>query len=404
MRIACHCVQRLKNPIQYYAWGSRHAIADLVGREVPSSRPEAELWMGTHPKAPSHVIFNGGTVPLGDLIMQCPEDILGPEVVHRFGPNLPFLFKVLAADQPLSIQAHPNREQALKGYALENQAGLPLDAPNRNYRDENHKPEIICALTDFWGLNGFRPMDDLQRQIDGYCPSALGDFLAALQGRPPEEVLKHFFNHIMSLEGQAKTRVIDEVLNRASGGDSDASISRWVMKLAEAYPGDIGILAPIFLNLILLHPGEALYLPAGQLHAYLEGVGVELMANSDNVLRGGLTPKHIDREELMRVLRFAPQPPQILHAQTVSPSEACFHTPAEEFALVRIRVSQDVVHAAPHRHNVAILLLTAGQLVLAASHTGDKMKLVRGDCVLIPAAAGAYRLSGEAEAFLATVP
>ena len=400
----CCCVHRLKNPIQYYAWGSKYAIASFTGRDGPSPRPEAELWMGAHPKAPSIVICNGDEVGVNQLIARCPEEILGPAVVQRFGSELPFLYKILAADAPLSIQAHPNREQARQGYERENLKGVPLDAPHRNYRDNNHKPEILCALTDFWGLNGFRPLPDLQQKLNDYCPKSLGPVFAALQNASDHKTLQLFFRHMVSLRGQDLSRTIDEAVAQAQTNGGQEAVSHWLIELAGAYPGDIGILSPIFLNLIHMKPGEAIYLPAGQLHAYLKGVGVELMANSDNVLRGGLTPKHIDQKELMRVLRFEPTFPGMAEMHPVSATETRFQSPAEEFTLARIHLSQDVPHASPVQRNVEILFVTRGQLILVLDNGDQQLQLARGDSVLVPAAAGAYRLSGEAEIYRATVP
>ena len=400
----CHRVHRLKNPIQYYAWGSKRAIADLTGRATPSHRPEAELWMGTHPKAPSMVLCDDDEVALNHLIARCPEEILGPAVVQRFGAELPFLFKILAAEAPLSIQAHPNREQARQGYARENREAIPLDAPHRNYRDDNHKPEVLCALTDFWGLNGFRPLPDLQQKLNSYCPESLGRIFASLQNAPPPKALRHLFHHMMSLQGQDLSRTIDEALAQVPEENGDEPVSHWLQALSEAYPGDIGILAPLLLNLIHLKPGQAIYLPAGQLHAYLEGVGVELMANSDNVLRGGLTPKHIDREELLAVLRFEPTPPDTVDVQSISATATRFCIPAEEFTLARIHISRDTPHRSLMPRNVEILFVTQGQLMLSLDNGRQGMPLNRGDSVLIPAAAGGYRLSGTAEIYQATVP
>jgi len=400
----CHRVHRLKNPIQYYAWGSKFAIADISGRKAPSTRSEAELWMGAHPKAPSKALCDGNEMALNDLIARCPEEILGRSVVQRHGPELPFLFKLLAADAPLSIQAHPNREQARSGFERENRENVPLDAPRRNYRDANHKPEILCALSDFWGLNGFRPLSDLRQNLKCYCPDSLGKVFDAFPSTASDKVLRHIFRHMMSLQGQELAQTIADAIKQAEKGRRDDAVAHWLLALAEAYPGDIGILAPIILNLIHLKPGQAIYLPAGQLHAYLKGVGVELMANSDNVLRGGLTPKHIDREELMRVLHFAPALPGMVVAQPVSATETTFQTPAEEFALCKLHISHDAPHASPRHRNVEILFVTKGEVLLTPDNGESPLPLTRGDSVLIPAATGAYNLSGKAEIFQATVP
>jgi mannose-6-phosphate isomerase len=397
-------IRRLQNPVMPYAWGSRTAIADLTGRPVPSPQPEAELWMGAHPKAPSQVICNGRSVNLRDWIAQAPAAILGENVIRRFGDRLPFLLKVLAAAEPLSIQAHPNKAQARAGFERENRAGIPLDAPQRNYRDGNHKPEILCALNEFWGLNGFRAIEDLRRQLSRYCPDTLAPFFAALDHTRPEKVLRQLFENMLTLQGQTKNKTIADALDRAATEWQEDPISRWVLKLSTAYPGDIGILAPIILNLVELAPGQAMYLPAGQLHAYLEGVGIELMANSDNVLRGGLTPKHIDRDELMGVLCFQSSDPGVMTAEPISETEACFSTSAAEFSLAKLTINAGCRHEALPSRNIEILIVLDGRATLEVVDSDEKLPLRRGDSLLIPAAAAAYRISGQAEIYKATVP
>lgn len=404
MTIAVHRMRRLKNPIQNYAWGSKTAIAELTGRSGPSTKPEAEMWMGTHPKAPSIVICNGDTMTLNDLIAKYPNEILGEKVAHRFGNQLPFLFKVLAAAEPLSIQAHPNQNQARTGYERENRAGIPIGASHRNYRDDNHKPEIICALTEFWGLSGFRPIDDLRRLLKDYCPDTLAVFFASLHRLPSENALRKLFSHMLTLPDREKNNSIAEAIDQAQKTAPDDPLSLWLLKLGTAYPGDIGILAPIFLNLVRLAPGQAMYLPAGWLHAYLEGVGIELMANSDNVLRGGLTPKHVDRDELMGVLKFEACDPGVMIAQSISRTEARFSTSADEFSLAQLTVAPGANHEASYHRNIEILLLISGQATLETITTGEQLHVSRGESVLIPAAVGSYRISGQAEIYKATVP
>ena len=397
-------VLRLDNPILNYAWGSRTAIAELLGRETPSREPEAELWMGTHPKAPSLIEFDGQTIVLSDWITRHPIQILGENVANRFGNQLPFLFKILAAAEPLSIQAHPDLEQARQGYERENRADIPLEATYRNYRDDNHKPEIICALTDFWGLNGFRPHKDLSQQLVRFCPENLASFHSSLCRGSSDDTLKKLFGRLMMMPASEKGEVISETIAHATDASSDDVEARWILKLADRYPGDIGILSPIILNLVHLTPGQAMYLPAGQLHAYLEGVGIELMANSDNVLRGGLTPKHIDVDELMQILIFEPSASGIMSANMISETEHRYTTPAEEFLLVKLVLSPPEIHTAPNDRNVEILLITEGQAELKVDATKEQMYLNGGDSILIPAAAGSYQLIGRAEVFMATVP
>lgn len=403
MTVALDIPRRLNNPVMPYVWGSHIAIAQLCGRRVPSSAPEAELWMGAHPKAPSTVTIDGEDIGLDKLIARRPNAILGEQVAGRFDGRLPFLFKVLAAEKPLSIQAHPDRKQAIEGYERENRAAIPLDAPQRNYRDDNHKPEIIVALTAFWGLNGFRPLDDLECQLDRFGPKGLLPLWSGCCAASSPSALDCFFDRLMGLTGSAKEIVLAEALDNARRYANKNPIGAWVQTLQTAYPGDIGTLAPIFLNLVRLEPGQAMYLPARQLHAYLNGVGIELMANSDNVLRGGLTSKHIDPRELMRVLRFDMRAATIVTPQVFSATETLFPTPAEEFQLARIDLRERDLHQASGRRGVEILIVTEGALSL---HTEGRaaLHLVRGESVLVPAAAEPYRLVGRGVCYRAGVP
>ena len=279
----------LRNTIQPYAWGSRTAIAGILGRPGTSAIPQAEMWMGAHPKAPSQVRTGDGWQPLDRLIKRYPDAILGRGAADRFGTRLPFLFKVLAAAQPLSIQAHPSRLQAEEGFARENRAGIRLDDPQRNYRDDHHKPELICALTEFWALCGFRPRQELLARLRQVCPEGLAALLGDLEqnGRPAD--IRSIFTRLMTLGEKRRRALVDEVLVRAGRRQDEEDLWRWIARLGRRYPGDIGVLAPVLLNLVRLRPAEALFLPSGHLHAYLQGTGIELMANSDNVLRGGLT-------------------------------------------------------------------------------------------------------------------
>ena len=403
MTLRLDTVLRLENPIQHYAWGSRSAIAELCNRPVPSPEPEAELWMGAHPKAPSRVTGNGEAVPLDAVIAGDPDAVLGPRVARRFGGRLPFLFKVLAAAEPLSIQAHPDRDQARRGFERENRAGIPLDAGHRNYRDANHKPEIICALTDFWGLNGFRAMDDLRRQLKRFCPDAAGALLSGGASAAPGQDLERLFDRLLGMEGREKDTIIDEAVGQAQGYSAADPIGRWIVALQEAYPGDIGVLAPIVLNLVHLKPGQAMYLPARQLHAYLKGVGIELMANSDNVLRGGLTAKHVDVEELMRVLNFDPHGLEILTPKDRLACEKIYPTSAEEFSLGIIQVDSHCTYATDQIIGPEILLCVRGEGEIRWDDAAASMRISQGDTFLIPAAVSRYAISGAAEIYRAAV-
>ena len=336
----------LEGVVRPYAWGSRTAIASLRGKPVPSPHPEAELWFGAHPQGPATVVGEGSETST-DLLSRIESDPvanLGPSSVGEFGDRLPFLLKILAADEPLSLQAHPSSGQAREGFDRENAAGIPVDAQNRNYRDPWHKPELIVALTDFDALAGFRAPGrtiDLMRELQ---VSELDPYLGMLVGQPDAEGLRALFTTWLTLPESAIAVLIPAVLSAAvqtlGAGDTrhDAEL-RTLLQLGESYPNDPGVLASMLLNRVRLAPGQGLYLPAGNLHAYLDGTGVEIMANSDNVLRGGLTPKHIDVPELLRVLDFTPVDPADLVPQirTVG-AERVYLTPAPEFRLSRIEL------------------------------------------------------------------
>ena len=281
----------LKNTIQEYAWGSHSAIADLLGQQVPADKPQAELWMGAHPKAPSYVATDNGDQSLAALIASYPTEILGSETAHQFNQELPFLFKVLAAAKPLSIQAHPNQAWANEGFAREEALGIHFDAPDRNYKDKQHKPECICALTDFWGLCGFRNRDAMVGLLQRICPATLKNDLDILSKDSPQTALQSFFRCLMRRSVKQRAEIVNEACEQAGRNQAEGPVFEWLIKLNKTYPLDIGVIFPAILNLVHLKPGQALYLQPGELHAYLDGVGIELMANSDNVLRGGIDAK-----------------------------------------------------------------------------------------------------------------
>ena len=395
-------IYRLENVIQPYAWGSKTAIAQLMGLPGPHDEPQAELWIGTHPKGPSMVSVETGRIPLQHLIEQNPTAILGPEVAERFGNALPYLFKVLAAAQPLSIQAHPSKQEAEDGFARENQAGIDLDATDRNYRDANHKPEIICALTPFWALNGFRTAADTIRLLEPVCPDDLNNACRLLKEQGAAG-LKLFFETMMTLPVEKRKKACEELLIKARPLAGQSEVYRWMVSLAETHPADMGVLSPALLNLIRLEPRQAMYLPAGQLHAYLDGVGIELMANSDNVLRGGLSPKHVDIPELLRVVRFCETTITPLEATPMGTGESFYRSPAAEFLLSMIEVEPVQPYVSSSNRSIEILLCTIGQGRLQAG-SNEEMTMQKGDSVVVPAALDHYTIKGQMTIFKASVP
>ena len=393
----------LQNTIQFYAWGSPTAIPNLLGEENPSGKPWAELWMGAHTKAPSLVSFEGQRQSLIELIRKNPHDILGRDISERYHNKLPYLFKVLAAAKPLSIQAHPDLAQAKEGFERENRQNIPLEAPIRNYKDDNHKPECICALTKFYALYGFRTISEMVSLITTACPTGLGHESDYLKANPDPDGLKKFYTNLMTMDPAKQKRIIDEAMQNVDKIHDQNSII-WMKKLSDEYPSDIGILSPLLFNLICLEPGQALFLPAGQLHAYLEGLGIELMANSDNVLRGGLTAKHIDLSQLLTVVNFEPRPVDLLETRDCGVNEKLFITPASEFVLSVVSVSEINSYHSPTDRSVEILLCSDGEAVMQDIGAKTSLEIKKGDSVLIPAAVAAYKIDGNAVFYKAAVP
>jgi mannose-6-phosphate isomerase len=426
----------LDNPIQSYAWGSRSVLAELQGRP-PAAQPEAELWIGAHPQAPSR---SSDGRSLLELIRSDPQRMLGQAVAERFGAQLPFLLKVLAVDAPLSLQAHPNLEQARAGFAREQAAGVPLDARERTYKDDNHKPELLCALTRFEALSGFRePAQSaaLLEQLGLPASPALTQLLALLRSAE-REPLRAAFSGLMTLPVQSGAELAAQVCERAERGAAEPGpfqgSLRWAARLGQAYPGDVGAVASLLLQHLVLEPLQAVYLEAGRLHAYLCGTGVEIMASSDNVLRGGLTPKHIDVPELLNVLRF--DAPRVAPTRTrqASAVELIYDTPAAEFALSRVDLDGQQPLAA-RLAGPELWLCVEGQARLqlpgaaalpsgkrrdtaaehrdTAEHRGTAehrdtaephvRQLRRGQACFLPASVGAVRVSGSARLFRAGV-
>lgn len=380
----------LDNTVQPYAWGSRTAIAELLGQPSPAAGPQAELWMGAHPSAPSRIMHGGKWRTLDALIGESPDTLLGRRVQEKFGAKLPFLLKVLAAAEPLSLQAHPSIADAERGFDEEEKRKVPRDAPHRNYKDRNHKPELLCALTPFDALYGFRPIPETLRLFKQLNVAELSWAVRDLERGD----LKSLFERAMKERGAAVSAVVAAC---AKHDGEFAATAKWIGRISKMYPGDPGIIVVLLLNLLTLKPGEAIYLPAGNLHAYLDGVGVEIMASSDNVLRGGLTKKHVDLKELLRVLDFTQIVPRALTPRREG-AEDVYVTPAPEFRLSRI--SSGLSTASLPRRGPEILLVTEGEVTVAAS--GDTMKLRKGQSVFLQPGDEPLQLSGRGTVYRAT--
>jgi mannose-6-phosphate isomerase len=398
---------KLENAVQHYDWGSPWMIPELVGTENSAMIPWAELWMGIHPAAPSMCIDEekNRKISLVDLIKENPDFYLGDETQKVFN-NLPFLYKVLSADKPLSIQAHPNLEQAKEGFERENKAGIDIKAPNRNYKDANHKPEIMCALSPFTAMCGFREIAEIEKLLNILDCSALNLPLAALKDSSQNGGLKGFLGTLFAMNIDDRKNLTDAILEHgrdfAAKNETYKAEFELCVEFAQLHPEDPSIIAPLYLNLIQLKPGEAIFLPAGVLHAYVYGLGMELMANSDNVLRGGLTSKYIDAEELKKVLNFTPFMPEILKASNSEENLFAYKTECRDFELKHYQHKSGTVNyvdSAP-----SIIFVTKGTLIIQDSETGKTLTLKKGESAFIAPSKknGAIILSGDFEMYSAS--
>ncbi|MEU7889766.1 mannose-6-phosphate isomerase, class I [Microbispora bryophytorum] len=365
----------LINPIKDYPWGSRTAIAELTGRSA--SGPEAELWMGAHPAASSRLVRDGVETALADAVAADPVGTLGEAVAGRFGERLPYLMKLIAVDAPLSLQVHPDAGQAADGHAR----------GDANYTDPWHKPELVCALTPFTGLAGFRPPEQSAMLVERLHVDALRPVVAALRGGDVLGALRVLLEWPRS-GGTSRRELVEAVVWAASAVHTpDYAL---VVRLARRYPEDPAVLAPLLMRRHTLAPGEALFLGAGVLHCYLDGFAVEIMACSDNVLRAGLTGKHIDVEELLRITDAGKQP------VAVEPVGGAYVPPVPEFLLRRIvpGAAETLPGGLPR-----IVLCTEG--VVNVGTAGSEVKLRPGESAFAAASEGSVELGGDGVAFCA---
>jgi len=403
-------IYRLENPSQRYAWGSASGITEALGIANPGGGPLAEIWMGAHPSAPSTALVEGGRVGLDALVARDPEAYLGETVVDRFGDSLPFLFKALSAGKPLSIQAHPSKRKARIGFERENLAGIPVDAPERNYRDPNHKPEMVVALTRFELICGFRPVGEI---IENMRIAATGEFERALERleRDPGRVeLSVFFYGLISLDERDRGRILSDAAGRIRAALESGSIPRgreatfrWCLRIGELFPSDVGALLPLILNHVVLEPGQAAFVAPGELHAHLSGTCLEIMANSDNVIRGALTPKFIDLPELVSVLSFNPETLLPVSPSPAAPCEEAYPVFVPDFQISRIAVGPRASYRRATR-GPEIILCGSGSVELSCLK--GSLSLSRGQSAFVSADACDYKIAAarEALAFRASVP
>lgn len=380
-------MQKLINSVQNYAWGSHTALTELYGIANPNNLPMAELWMGAHPKSSSQILDDAGTPrSLRDAIDSDKTTLLGAKVAERFG-ELPFLFKVLCAAQPLSIQVHPNKRASEIGFAKENAAGIPLDAAERNYKDPNHKPELVFALTPFLAMNAFREFSEIVKLLQPVAEAhpAIAQFLA----QPDAAHLSQLFASLLNMKGDEKAHALS-VLQRAL--DSEQGEPWQTIRLiAEFYPDDSGLFSPLLLNVVKLNPGETMFLFAETPHAYLQGVALEVMANSDNVLRAGLTPKYIDIPELVANVKFEPKPAgELLTQPVIHGAELDFPIPVDDFAFSLHDLSAQASTIA--QDSAAILFCVEGEATIVKGE--QRLTLKPGESAFVAHNESPVQVSG----------
>lgn len=380
-------MQKLINSVQNYAWGSKTALTDLYGIANPNNLPMAELWMGAHPKSSSKIEDASGQVrSLRDVIEADKAALLGDKVAQRFG-ELPFLFKVLCADQPLSIQVHPNKQASEIGFAKENAAGIPLDAAERNYKDPNHKPELVFALTPFLAMNAFREFSEiisLLQPVAG-AHNAIAHFLE----NPNADALSQLFASLLNMQGEEKSHAL--AVLKAALDSQQGEPWETIRLISEFYPDDSGLFPPLLLNVVKLNPGEAMFLFAETPHAYLQGVALEVMANSDNVLRAGLTPKYIDIPELVANVKFVAKPAAELLTQPVkNGAELDFPIPVDDFAFSLHDLSSAETSVA--QESAAILFCVEGEATLRKGE--QRLVLKPGESAFVAANESPVSVSG----------
>ena len=392
---------KLSGAVKDYAWGSPRAISDFTGIEIGGQRV-AELWFGAHNGAQT---LAGGR-PLSEVIAADPVEILGADVAARFDGQLPFLLKVIAPEQPLSLQVHPGKELAEVGFQAEEEAGIPLDSPRRNYRDRNHKPEMIFALTRFEAFAGFRAPRRAIEVLDNLNAPLAREMLEILRAHPGYRGLRAVARKLLAPLDEERRVQIEAVItacqDRLDRGTSPSlRVDRQAVALARTYPSDPGAVLSLLLNPVTLRAGEALFIPTGAVHAYVSGLGIEIMSSSDNVLRAGLTPKHIDAGEALRCMDFHGAPPVRIAPEMNGRGTGIYYAPVDDFELSVSDITGGEWIPIPG-FGPRILLGVCGDLEIGVG--GEVETISTGQAVFVSAAEGTVRVRGNGKLAQAGVP
>ncbi|GAB3618509.1 mannose-6-phosphate isomerase, class I [Okibacterium endophyticum] len=396
-------MHRLTGIERGYSWGSTSAIQNLLGRPA-DGQPLAEVWFGAHPTGPS-LVDDPRADTLDELIASEPKAVLGDAVSSRHGGRLPFLLKFLAPGQPVSLQVHPSPERAAVGFERENAAGVAVDAFDRTFKDTSHKPEMVFALTDFDGLVGLRPLDQVTRLLGEYRHPAMRAAHDAIAAAPDVDGARRVLGQLVQLAaGDVDEIVAESDALAAAADEADADAFRTVVELAEYYPGDAGTVASLLLNRIRFSPGQGVFVASGMPHAYISGLAVEVMANSDNVIRAGLTGKHVDVEGLLENTIFEFGPPALLPADEVQPGVRALRPDAREFEVYALTPRPGVdVHL--EGRGPRIVVCTHGSVTLSVEGApGRDLTLATGDAAFLSDADAALTANGDGSLVLAGVP
>ena len=395
---------RLKGKVQHYAWGGYDFIPSLIGFSNTEHKPCAEYWMGAHPSASSDILVNNQPVSLYQVINEDIAETITDKVFQQFG-ELPYLLKILDVKDMLSIQVHPTKAEAIKGFEAEEAAGIPINAPNRNYKDRNHKPEVMVALSEFWLLHGFKQEAALERTLEDV--QEFNIFLPLFK----RAGYKGLYQFVMEMSQEDIDRLLFNLVKRELRKKEYNELTKdqpgwWVAKLFEGKEEikniDRGIFSIYFFNIVKAEKGDAVFQGAGIPHAYLEGQNVELMANSDNVLRGGLTPKHIDVPELMKHTSFVGISPNVMKGNSIDLIEKNYPCPVPDFGINKIELNGDDKYGSI-AHSLEILIVIEGAGVVNSKELN--MVIRKGESVaILPGQEYSIASSGHCLLFKAFVP